>query len=70
MLNGGFDRERAEEVLQRQQAELVSFGRPFFANPDVVARTARRAELADADANTFYTPGVEGYVDYPALSAA
>lgn len=70
MLNGGFDRERAEQALQAQQADLVSFGRPFIANPDFVERTAQRAALAEPDANTFYTPGVEGYVDYPALSAA
>jgi len=70
MLNGGFDRERAEAALREQQAELISFGKPFIANPDFVERTAQRAALAEADANTFYTPGVEGYIDYPALSAA
>ncbi|HTU60373.1 MAG TPA: alkene reductase, partial [Polyangiales bacterium] len=70
MLNGGFDRERAEQALEGKQAELVSFGRPFIANPDFVDRVAQKAALAEPDANTFYTPGVEGYVDYPALSAA
>ena len=70
MLNGGFDRERAEQALHEQQAELISFGRPFIANPDFVERTAKGAELAEADASTFYTAGIEGYIDYPALSAA
>jgi N-ethylmaleimide reductase len=70
MLNGGFDRERAEQALRDGQAELVSFGRPFIANPDFVERLTRRAKLADPDASTFYTPGLEGYVDYPVLSAA
>jgi N-ethylmaleimide reductase len=70
MLNGGFDRERAEHALRAGQADLVSFGRPFIANPDFVERLSRRAPLAEPDASTFYTAGVEGYVDYPALSAA
>ncbi len=70
MLNGGFDRERAEQVLRDGQAELVSFGRPFIANPDFVERIAQRAALAEADRSTFYTPGVEGYTDYPAFTAA
>lgn len=70
MLNGGFDRERAEEALRAGQAELISFGRPFIANPDFVERIAHNAALAEPDASTFYTPGLEGYLDYPALSAA
>lgn len=70
ILNGGLDRERAEQVLREGQAELVSFGRPFISNPDFVERTAQQAALAEPDPSTFYTPGVEGYTDYPALTAA
>ena len=69
MLNGGFDQARAELALAEGQAELISFGRPFIANPDFVSRTAQRAALTEADASTFYTPGSEGYVDYPPLAA-
>jgi len=67
ILNGGYDAERAEAALASGEADLVAFGRPFIANPDLVERIRRRAELAQPDPSTFYTPGAKGYVDYPAL---
>ena len=67
ILNGGFDRAQAEATLEAGGADLVAFGRPFIANPDLVARLASGADLATPDPGTFYTPGPEGYVDYPAL---
>lgn len=67
MLNGGFDGERAEAALAAGQADLVSFGRPFIANPDLVTRMKTSAPLAAPDPSTFYTPGERGYVDYPSL---
>ena len=70
ILNGGFDRERAEQTLTAGQAELISFGRPFISNPDFVQRVQQSAQLAEPDASTFYTPGTAGYTDYPSLSAA
>ena len=60
--NGGFDRQRAEETLTRGDADLIAFGRPFIANPDLVDRLARGSALREADPATFYTPGAEGYV--------
>lgn len=68
VLNGGFDRERAELALATQQSELVAFGRPFISNPDLVARLQRGAPLATPRPDTFYTPGAEGYIDYPPLA--
>jgi N-ethylmaleimide reductase len=70
MLNGGYDRDRAEQALRDGQADLVSFGRPFISNPDFVQRIQSSAALAEPDPNTFYSAGPEGYVDYPSLSAA
>jgi N-ethylmaleimide reductase len=67
ILNGGFDRDSAEAALAGGQAELISFGRPFIGNPDLVARFRNGAELAAANPAKFYTPGGEGYTDYPAL---
>lgn len=64
MLNGGFDAERAEAAIAAGQADLVSFGRPFIANPDLVDRMKTGAPLAAPDPSTFYTPGARGYVDY------
>jgi N-ethylmaleimide reductase len=68
ILNGGFDRVRAEQVLSAGDADLISFGRPFISNPDFVRRIQTGAQLAEPDASTFYTPGGRGYVDYPALA--
>jgi N-ethylmaleimide reductase len=69
MLNGGFDADAAERALAAGDADLISFGRPFIANPDFVRRVETHAALAEADAGTFYTPGAEGYLDYPALAS-
>jgi len=68
ILSGGYDRDRADEALGKGQGDLVAFGRPFLANPDLVERLAQRAELNDPDPSTFYTPDAKGYVDYPALA--
>ena len=70
ILAGGFDRASAELALKAGQADLIAFARPFIANPDLVARMRTNAELNVADAATFYTPGLKGYTDYPALGAA
>ena len=48
-------------------ADLVGFGRPYLANPDLVARYKAGTELNAPDFATFYTPGEKGYTDYPAL---
>jgi N-ethylmaleimide reductase len=67
ILSGGYDLERAEADLQSGAADLVAFGRPFIANPDFVERLRTGGSLAAPDQTTFYTPGKEGYTDYPNL---
>lgn len=66
--NGGFDRARAEAVLASGAADLVSFGVPFLANPDLPTRLARGASLNRPDPATFYGDGARGYTDYPTLA--
>ncbi|HYQ26400.1 MAG TPA: alkene reductase [Polyangiaceae bacterium] len=66
---GGFDRASAERTLESKAADLVAFGRPFLANPDLVTRMAQGWELAAADMSKLYTPGPQGYTDYPAHGA-
>jgi N-ethylmaleimide reductase len=66
---GGFDRASAEQVLAAGLADLVAFGKPFLANPDLVQRLRSNAALNAPDMATFYTPGEKGYTDYPTLSA-
>ena len=67
MTNAGYDKARANAVLQSGQADLVAFGVPFIANPDLPERYRRDAALNAADASTFYGGAAEGYTDYPAL---
>ena len=67
ILAGGFDAESAEKALVDGHADLIAFGRPFLANPDLVERMKAKAPLNDPDMSTFYTPGEKGYTDYPAL---
>ena len=68
VLCGGYDFGRAESDLRAGHCDLVAFGRPFLANPDLVERFARAAALNDPDVGTFYTDGAQGYTDYPALA--
>jgi len=67
ILSGGYDQERAEKDLQAGKGDLVAIGRPWIANQDLVERFREDASLEEPDGNTFYTPGPEGYIDYPAL---
>jgi N-ethylmaleimide reductase len=69
ILAGGFDRAGAEEALREARADLIAFGRPFLANPDLVARLERGLPLNAPDFATFYTPGSKGYTDYPAATS-
>ena len=67
ILAGGFERATAEAALSERRADLVAFGRPFLANPDLVERMRAGAALNAPDMSTFYTPDAKGYTDYPAL---
>jgi len=67
IINRGFNKITANQVLNDGDADLVSFGVPFIANPDLVERFRTDAPLNQPDPSTFYTPGEKGYTDYPAL---
>jgi len=67
ILCGGFDAERAAVALDAGEADLIAFGRPFIANPDLVERFRTGAELAEGRPELFYSAGAEGYIDYPTL---
>ena len=60
--------ETAEALLADGAAEAVSFGRPFIANPDLVARFRTGAPLAKPDYTLLYTGEARGYTDYPTLT--
>jgi 2,4-dienoyl-CoA reductase-like NADH-dependent reductase (Old Yellow Enzyme family) len=67
ILNSDYVKPSAEERLAEGIADAISFGRPFLANPDLVERLRDGADLNAPNPKTFYTPGPEGYTDYPAL---
>jgi len=66
--NNGYDLTLATEHLRAGKADLIAFGRPFIANPDLVARLKTGAPLAEMDRATLYGGGAGGYTDYPALA--
>lgn len=70
ILCGGFDRLLAEQALCDKRGDLIAFGRPFLANPDLVARMRLDAPLNTPDMSTFYVPGIKGYTDYPTLTTS
>ncbi len=67
ILSGGYDAARAESDLAAGKCDLITVGKPFLANPDLVARWKIGAAVNAPDMSTFYTPGPKGYTDYPAL---
>jgi 2,4-dienoyl-CoA reductase-like NADH-dependent reductase (Old Yellow Enzyme family) len=68
---GGFDRDSAEAALEAGELDLIAFGRPFIANPDLVERMKNGWPLATPDRETFYgNSGEKGYVDYPFYNPA
>ena len=69
MVNNGYDLALANQALS-VDADLVAFGKPFIANPDLVARLKAGGPFNEPDKTTFYGGGEKGYTDYPALTAA
>lgn len=69
ILSGGYELERAEADLVSGAAELIAFGRPFIANPDLVERLRTGQPLTEANQTTLYTPGNPGYTDYTPTTA-
>ncbi len=63
--NNGYDKARAETAISNGDCDLVAFGIPFLANPDLVHRFQNDLKLNEADQNTFYGGDETGYTDYP-----
>src|SRR5215210_2535758 len=68
--NNGYDFDLANRQLDANEADLIAFGKPFIANPDLVERLKSGAPLNVPDKATFYGGGAEGYTDYPVLAEA
>jgi N-ethylmaleimide reductase len=67
VLNQEYTRELADADLASGLADAISFGRPYISNPDLVERLRTGAELTKDNFKTWYSPGPEGYTDYPVL---
>jgi N-ethylmaleimide reductase len=68
---GGFDKAGAEQALQSGELDLIAFGRPFIANPDLVERMWKDRPIESADRSTWYgASGERGYTDYPTWAEA
>ncbi len=70
IVNGGYDKHSATDAINKNLGDAVSFGMPFIANPDLVARYQQDAALSQPDSSFFYTEGAKGYCDYPVFKAA
>jgi N-ethylmaleimide reductase len=69
VLAGDFDRDRADTALAAGRADVIAFGRPFVANPDLTRRLAERLPLAGFDPAVLFSGQIEGYADYPDYQA-
>jgi len=68
IVNGGYDARSAQAAIAQGDADLVAFGVPFLANPDLANRYRRGAALSAPDPATFYAGEEKGYIDYPTLA--
>ena len=63
--NMGYTPAEAANAIESGQLDAVAFGTAFLANPDLPARIKAGAQLNSPNPDTFYSPGAEGYTDYP-----
>jgi hypothetical protein len=72
IVNEGLDAASAQALVETGEADAAGFGKLYISNPDLAERLKAGAPLAAWNAETFYSPGPQGYTDYPslALSAA
>lgn len=72
ILNSDYTAEDAAAAVATGKCDAISFGRPYISNPDLDERIRTGAEWApNVDVpKSWYMPGPEGYIDYPALQPA
>jgi len=63
VLNSDYDADKGQAMLDVGEADAISFGRPFIANPDFPGRIARREALSQSDPTSWYSTGAEGYTE-------
>jgi len=65
ILCGGYDAPRAQSAIDEGLADIIAFGVPYIANPDLPARLENGWPLNEANRDAFYGGGEQGYTDYP-----
>lgn len=70
IINTGFDQAKGNAVIERGEADLVAYGKPYVSNPDLVERFKNNIELSEWHESTFYTTGKKGYTDYSKADAS
>jgi N-ethylmaleimide reductase len=68
IINGGYNRDRADAVIAEGTADMVAFATDFIANPDLPRRMQIGAELSEPDRATIYGGNEKGYTDYPTIN--
>jgi 2,4-dienoyl-CoA reductase-like NADH-dependent reductase (Old Yellow Enzyme family) len=66
--NESLNQQTGQQLLDEGKADAVAYGKLFIANPDLVSRFRKRAELNRPEPHTFYAAGPHGYTDYPSLA--
>ena len=66
---GRYNAEKAEQAITEGVADMIGFGRPFVANPDLPNRIKKGYPLAPHDANTLFGGAEKGLTDYPEYNA-
>ena len=69
MANLGYDKARGNAAIASGHADVIAYGVPFIANPDLVERYKINAPLNEANPDLFYGGDEKGYTDYPFLNA-
>lgn len=68
--NGAYDQSRGTSAVAQGEADMVAYGIPYLANPDLPERFMANAPLNKPDQATFYGGDAKGYTDYPLMDAA
>lgn len=70
IVNGGYGKKQGDDAIANDEADLVAFGVPYLANPDLAERFKSNASLNAPDTDTFYGGDETGYTDYPFMDVA
>ena len=68
MTNSEYTFDTANVAIKSGDADCISFGKLFIANPDLVERFATQSPLNTPDSDSFYGGDAHGYIDYPFLT--